>query len=208
MKRVPFRESRFAQTFASKESAQEYVKTHSAWARKAGLIFAELIKQAGHQPARILDAGSGSGDSAVALAEAFPRAEIVGLDLSEHMLAVARERAAAAGLSQRLSYVQGDVTKMPFSDGQFDTVVSQDTIHMLDNPGDMLNECERVLAPRGMLVLRCVRRSWLGLLDPIFRTGLTTAELEELCQRSSLRPWRVHSSLMYLALEARQANPR
>ncbi len=208
MKRVPFRESRFAQTFASAKSAHEYVKSHTGWARQAGRIFAKNLRQAGCEPMRILDAGSGSGDTAVILAEAFPQAEVVGLDLSEHMIEVAKLRSGETGLGQRLSFVQGDVLRMPFSDNRFDAVVSQDTLHMLDDPLAMLNECERVLDRQGVLVLRCVRRSWLGLLEQIFRTGLTAAELKELCQRSSLRPWRVHSSLMYLALEARQANPR
>jgi ubiquinone/menaquinone biosynthesis C-methylase UbiE len=202
MKRLPFSESRFAKNFDSEERAQEYVKSHSGWARKAGEIFAAELRKLGCQPQRILDAGAGSGDTAAVLAEAFPEAEVTGLDLSEHMLAVAKQRIADAGLADRVRFIQGDVAEMPLRSGMFDAVVSQDTLHLLDEPLPMLNECERVRAEHGALVLRSVRRSWLGLLDPIFRTGYTVTELADLCRRSTIQHWRIKANLMYLMLTA------
>ena len=202
MKRLPFSESRFAQVFASAERARGYVDTHEKWARHAGRVFAGRLRELGRDPQRILDAGSGSGDTAVVLAKAFAEADVVGLDLSAHMVEIARERLAGTGLAERVSFVEGDATRMPFADGSFDAVISQDTLHLLDEPLPMLDECARVLRAEGALILRTVRRSWLGYLDPIFRTGFTRTELAELCGRSTLSSWRILSDLMYLTLEA------
>ena len=201
MQRQPWSRSRFAGVFSTAGRAREYVKGHADWARKAGGVFAWRLRELGLSPRRILDVGSGSGDMALVLAAEFPDARIVGLDLSEHMIAIARERVAAAGLSERISFTQGDAAQLPFEAGSFDAVVSQDTLHLLDDPLPMLKECRRVLAADGALVIRSVRRGWLGLIDPIFRTGYTAAELANLARRAGLRDALVIGSLMYLMLE-------
>gem|GEM_PF-441015 len=201
VQRQPWSQSRFAGIFGSAEGGRRYTEQHAAWARKAGAVFAWRLRELERSPRRMLDVGSGSGDMAVVLAAEFPDARITGLDLSEHMVAIARERVAAAGLSERVSFTQGDAARLPFEDGAFDTVVSQDTLHLLDDPLPMLTECWRVLAPDGALVLRSVRRSWLGLLDPIFRTGYSAQELIGLAERAGLKGARVIGSLMYLMLE-------
>ena len=201
MPRQPWSQSKFAGVFDAADRARDYVSKHAGWARQAGRVFVGRLHALGASPRRLLDVGSGSGDMAVVLAEAFPQAEIVGLDLSAHMIALARERVADAELASRISFVEGNATKMPFDDRAFDAVVSQDTLHLLDDPLPMLSECERVLDAQGTLVLRSVRRSWLGLLDPIFRTGYSAQELIGLAERAGLKGARVIGSLMYLMLE-------
>lgn len=202
MERQPWSKSRFAGVFNTAERAREYVKGHAEWARKAGGVFAWRLRELGLSPRRILDVGSGSGDMGVVLAAEFADVQIVGLDLSEHMIEIARERVAAAGLGERISFQQGDAARLPFEAASFDAVVSQDTLHLLDDPLPMLSECQRVLAADGALVLRSVRRGWLGLIDPIFRTGYSAGELRELARSAGLRDARVVGSLMYLMLES------
>jgi len=202
MQRQPWSQSRFKDTFATAENARGYVDKHANWARSAGKVFAERLRKRGLAPKRILEVGSGSGDTAIVLAEAFPAAQVVGVDLSEHMVAIAAERATAAGVAERISFVTGDAARLPCADGEFDVVLSQDTLHLLDDPLPMLEECARVLKPAGRLFVRSVRRSWLGWLDPIFKTGYTAGELADLAVRAKLPEIKVEGSLIYLLLEA------
>lgn len=78
----------------------------------------------------------------------------------------------------------------------FHAVVSLNTLHVVDNPVAMLDEIERVLAPKGVLVLVDNRRTWLGLVMSPLRRAYTTAEAKEWLGRSKLRPWKLHSRLL------------
>ena len=59
-----------------------------------------------HRPAEILDMATGTGDLAIMLAEACPAAQITGIDLSERMLAIGREKVERKGLSGRIRLSQ------------------------------------------------------------------------------------------------------
>lgn len=72
------------------------------------------------EPARICDAGCGSGADTVTLAQARPNARVAGVERAEHLAAEARGRLADAGLDpQRVSVQQGDFAELP---GPFDLV--------------------------------------------------------------------------------------
>jgi len=202
VKRVPQAESRFPVVLDAVAEAEEYATRHARLARKMADRFARRLRKLGFGGGHILDAGAGPGEVAVQLAAAFPGAEVVGLDLSEPFLAMGRERAEQQGVAARVSFVKGDVQSMPFDADSFDAVVSLDTLHVVADPVAMLDECERVLAPGGLLLVSDVRRSWLAWLDPIFRTGYTPGEVRELAGRSDLRPCRVRGGPMFLDLEA------
>lgn len=76
MQRVPIRATRFRQVFRDAELSARYAKRHAASARRAGAQFGVLLNRAGHTPRRVLDVGSGSGDTPLVLAERFPDAEL------------------------------------------------------------------------------------------------------------------------------------
>ena len=79
---------------------------------------------------RLLDAGCGTGVLAV---EAAARgAEVVAIDLSPNLVAIARERAAAHGLDRRISHVVGDMLDPAL--GDFDHVVGMDSLIHYDAP--------------------------------------------------------------------------
>lgn len=71
---------------------------------------------------RILDLGTGTGCIAIALANAFPNAEVIGVDISEQALTLARENAGNAGLTN-INFMKGDITSLNL-DGSFDIIIS------------------------------------------------------------------------------------
>jgi ubiquinone/menaquinone biosynthesis C-methylase UbiE len=99
------------------------------------------IAALGDEPARILDVGTGTGAGALALARRFPQAEIVGVDLSERMLEQAR-RNTPEDLRGRVTFRQGDASKLPFGDASFDLASHANMIPFFD-------EVARVVAPGG-----------------------------------------------------------
>jgi demethylmenaquinone methyltransferase/2-methoxy-6-polyprenyl-1,4-benzoquinol methylase len=97
---------------------------------------------------RVLDVCCGTGDVSLALARTG--AEVVGLDFSEPMLAVARKRVPGGG---QVTFVQGDALKLPFESGAFDAVtISYGLRNLADIPAG-LAEMLRVLRSGGRLVI-------------------------------------------------------
>jgi len=92
-------------------------------------------------PRRILDLGTGTGAAALVAARRFPDAEVVGVDLSEQMLAEAR-RKTPPELAARVRFEQADGSRLPYPDGSFDLVTLANMIPFFD-------ELARVTAPGG-----------------------------------------------------------
>jgi release factor glutamine methyltransferase len=67
-----------------------------------------VITQCPQPPGRVLDLGTGSGAIALALAQAFPTAEVVAVDVDAAALGLARENAAATGLSERVAFIESN----------------------------------------------------------------------------------------------------
>ena len=101
----------------------------------------EAIDQA---PERALDVGTGTGAAAFAIARRFPEADVVGVDLSEGMLAEAR-RKTPPELAARVRFQQADGARLPFADRTFQLVGLANMIPFFD-------ELERVIAPGGWAV--------------------------------------------------------
>jgi SAM-dependent methyltransferase len=94
---------------------------------------------------RVLDAACGEGYGA-ALLQSAGAASVVGIDVDAETVAHARER---YGLDVRC----GDVSELPFSDGEFDLVVSFETIEHVADPQRALSEFARVLAADGLVLI-------------------------------------------------------
>ncbi|MGH2865571.1 MAG: class I SAM-dependent methyltransferase [Solirubrobacteraceae bacterium] len=99
---------------------------------------------------RVLDVACGPGIVAAALAQEAERA--VGIDLTPQMVAQARRRCAAQGLSN-VSFDVGDVARLPYLDGAFTIVTCRYALHHLVDPGDVVKEMARVCAPGGRIVV-------------------------------------------------------
>jgi ubiquinone/menaquinone biosynthesis C-methylase UbiE len=96
-------------------------------------------------PGRVLDLGTGTGVVAKALAERYPEAQVVGIDLSPGMVEEA-ERKLPAPLAGRVRFEVGDAAALARPDGEFELVVLSNMIPFFD-------ELARVTAPGGTLVL-------------------------------------------------------
>lgn len=100
-------------------------------------------------PARIADLGCGTGSITVLLAaEGY---DLHGVDSSTAMLAAARTKAAAAGVTTHLS--QGDAAFPPWTRACFDVVFARHVLWALPDPESVLGRWSRLLRPGGRLVL-------------------------------------------------------
>jgi len=95
-----------------------------------------------------LDIGCGIGTQALMLADAVgPQGHVTGLDIKPEFLEYAREVAAEKGMSDRVSFKEGDCNQLPFENGDFDWVWSSDFLGYAPLPKDVA----RVIKPGGSL---------------------------------------------------------
>ncbi len=97
---------------------------------------------------RALDAGTGAGALAFALAPHVR--EVVGVDRVPELLARARERAAAF---DNVTFVEADITKLPFENSSFDLAGTLRTLHHVPRPELVIAELVRVTRPGGCVVV-------------------------------------------------------
>jgi ubiquinone/menaquinone biosynthesis C-methylase UbiE len=173
------------------------------------------------QGGMVLDMGTGSGFVAIEVAKLLEGtgSRVVGMDLSGAMLELAAENAARVGLNGILSWREGDVKAMPFDDGEFDLIVSNDSLHHWDDPLPVFDEIARVLKDDGRCVIHDSKRlqhwwPWLfvktiSLSIPrdfrvhwwnSIRSSYTADELHAILKRSRLTGWRVEEDFMDLMI--------
>lgn len=100
----------------------------------------------------ILDVACGTGDFTIAIAAKAPQGSMVtGLDLSEGMMKVGREKIRAAGVNARM--VQGDCENLPYEENEFDRISVGFGVRNFEHLAIGLKEMHRVLKPNGKLVI-------------------------------------------------------
>ncbi|RCS27909.1 bifunctional demethylmenaquinone methyltransferase/2-methoxy-6-polyprenyl-1,4-benzoquinol methylase UbiE [Polaribacter sp. WD7] len=103
-------------------------------------------------PKQILDIATGTGDLALMMANLQPD-RIVGLDISEGMLEVGKQKIAKANLAKKIEMVVGDSEDMPFQDNTFDAITVSFGVRNFANLDKGIREIARVLKPSGVLVI-------------------------------------------------------
>ena len=103
-------------------------------------------------PETVLDIATGTGDLAIALSRTKAR-KIVGLDISEGMLEVGRQKIDKKNLSNTIEMVVGDSEDLPFDDHSFDAITVAFGIRNFENLEKGLSEILRVLKPNGIFVI-------------------------------------------------------
>jgi 2-polyprenyl-3-methyl-5-hydroxy-6-metoxy-1,4-benzoquinol methylase len=103
-------------------------------------------------PAHVADFGCGVGNSTVAMALAYPLAEVVGIDLDAASIATAKQNATTAGVADRVAFEQRDAAD-PSLSGQFDLVTAFETIHDMADPVGALRAIRGLLREGGSVVI-------------------------------------------------------
>ena len=125
------------------------------------------------EPRRVLDLGTGTGRAVFAVARRFPRASVVGADISSEMVAHARADVPAE-LASRVRFDVADADALPYSDGEFDLVTLVNMIPFFD-------ELARVTGPGGRVAFSFSRGEETPIYVPLdrLRSELTRRGFDE-----------------------------
>lgn len=118
---------------------------------------------------RVLDVAAGKGTSAIFLAERFG-CEVVGVDYGAESVKQAEAEVKAKGISDLVSFEQGDAESLRFDEASFDAVICECAFCTFPNKLAAASECARVLRPGGRVGLSDLTRS--GELPPELETLL------------------------------------
>jgi demethylmenaquinone methyltransferase/2-methoxy-6-polyprenyl-1,4-benzoquinol methylase len=159
-----------------------------------------LIDALGGEPQRILDVCVGTAASAILVASRHANSHVVGIDVSDQMLAVARRKIGRRGLAN-VEVANASADAMPFGDGSFDAAMASFALHEFEPEmrNRILAEIARVVRPGGRFCLIDFARQD----DPADRVFLKVwALLEPPCFRGFLDlDWRTAVDLHGLQLE-------
>src|SRR5204863_1738144 len=165
-----------------------------------------------HEGEVVLDLGSGGGiDVLLSARRVGPTGKAYGLDMTDEMLALARENQRKAGVSN-VEFLKGDIERIPLPDASVDVIISNCVINLAADKRKVLAEAYRVLKPGGRfavsdVVVRgelpvAVRRNmelWVGCVAG----ALTEAEFTALLAEGGVRGIGVEPTRIYEFVYAR-----
>lgn len=105
------------------------------------------------KPGRILDVATGTGDLAIAMARRIRDVQVLGVDLSEQMLAVACRKIEARGLDGRIVLDRGDAERLAVADASVDVATVAFGVRNFGDLGAGLRELARTIKPGGKVVI-------------------------------------------------------
>ena len=117
------------------------------WRRKTAKAVAKS------HPNTILDLATGTADLAIAVAKRDPQAHILGMDISEKMLDIGKEKVMHQNLANQIELRLGDAASLPFEDDSFDAITVAFGVRNFEDLGKGLSEISRVLKPGGQAVV-------------------------------------------------------
>jgi SAM-dependent methyltransferase len=121
----------------------------SEWFPKIPEVHARLQAD---PPARVADVACGQGFSTMAIARAYPKARVDGMDLDEASIAAAQENLAGSDVEDRVTFHNRDAAD-PFLQGQYDLVYIHEALHDMSYPVDVLRACRVLLSEGGVVVI-------------------------------------------------------
>ena len=154
----------------------------------------------------VLDLGSGGGiDVLLSARRVGPTGKAYGLDMTDEMLALARENQRRAG-AENVEFLKGEIESIPLPDNSVDVIISNCVINLSADKGRVLREAFRVLKPGGRFAVSDVvvrgdvpaeiRRSvelWVGCVAGALQESEYVRLLAEAGFRDvDIEPWRVY----------------
>jgi ubiquinone/menaquinone biosynthesis C-methylase UbiE len=190
------------------DTAAEAIDYDSMDHREVNRVFVADLVTAGPGDGLILDLGTGTAQIPIELCRQHPRARVLAIDMASHMLVLAQKNIERAGLADRIRVERVDAKRLPYAVGAFDTVASNSILHHIPEPGQVLAEAWRVLAPGGLIFIRdlfrpddeaTVRRlvetyaagandHQQRMLADSFRAALTVEEVRQMVTRFGCAP--------------------
>lgn len=172
----------------------------------------------GRKKGRILDLGTSFGLCGMEIAKQNQDFEITSLQESKKFTEISRKFANEDLV--RMDWKVGKPEEIPFEDESFDIVISAFDLHSWDEPLKVLKEIDRVLKPRGVVILLDVRKDrwWFFYLPSLFYTWFIAGywlfrrvkfafkssykpnEIEKLVQHLKLKNWEVRGGSYYFLL--------
>lgn len=193
--------------------ASVYDWIYKGYINKTMAVVLDLLRPDGHE--RILDVACGTGELERRVMAIHPAQAIVGVDLTEAMLAKARSKLAAF---PHVVFYQADSAALPFPEASFDVVVICSSFHYMRNPERVFSEFARVLSPKGRLILiDWTRDAWQGRFYDWVRKKMiaahyrvyTSGAVKEMCAQAGLQVTQLQKfsilwSWRMMAIEARK----
>ena len=106
-----------------------------------------------NNPKQLLDIATGTGDLALMMAQKLEPNKVIGLDISEGMLQVGKQKIVTANLSNKIEMIVGDAENIPFNDNTFDAITVAFGVRNFANLDKGLTEILRVLKSGGVFVI-------------------------------------------------------
>ena len=113
---------------------------------------------------KILEIGSGVGAQTEILLKRYPEAHITGVELSEVQLNTAKSYIGSKFDKSRYSYYNANAETLPFENDSFDAVYICWVLEHVPNPQRIIDECFRVLKPKGIITISEVQNNNLWLI--------------------------------------------
>lgn len=119
------------------------------------MLVSKLVNLLEYEPKKILDLGCGPGYLSFSLEAIFQHSEIYSLDINQEMLKIAKKNYPlySESMNTNLSFIQGDVHNLSFTDNTFDLVVSYSCLHHWIDIHNAILEIIRVLNKGGLAIL-------------------------------------------------------
>ncbi|VVB69006.1 Putative arsenite methyltransferase [uncultured archaeon] len=173
-----------------------------------------------------LEIGPGPGYEGLEWLRRTEDTTLKGLDVSEDMVILAREKVNDYGLDGRAEYYVGDAARIPFRDGHFDAVFSTNSLHGWADPKGVFDEIYRVLRPGGkyfvsdlrrdmnplvrwLILLRMTGQSWVMRQDFInsFNASYTVPEVRAILAGTGLLGCKTGQTPFYVVISGRKEYP-
>jgi demethylmenaquinone methyltransferase/2-methoxy-6-polyprenyl-1,4-benzoquinol methylase len=132
------------------------------WRKKAIKVISET-----HKNSKILDIACGTGDLAIAALKLDPE-YITGIDISQKMIDLGREKIKKRGFSEKIDLLTGDSEKICFDDNSFDVAMAAFGVRNFSEPMKGLAEMKRVIRKGGLIMILEFSKPSGFLLRPIY----------------------------------------